>query len=221
MKKIIIIMLMLTAFTPLARAQFVVGTVLNETVGKIIRAIDLEVQKAQNKTIWLQNAQKAIENQLHQLQLSNIAGISTQQKNLFTQYYNELSTVKSVISDYEQVTNIISRQEQLVSLYKTSWASTQQDGHFNPAELQQISNVYSGILLESANNLDQLAKVINSFQTQMTDGQRMEIIDKINKQVDGNYNDLKKFTNQNIQLSMARAQDQNDVQTVKDLYGIR
>jgi hypothetical protein len=177
-------------------------------------------KRRRTKTIWLQNAQKAIENQLHRLQLSNIAGISTQQKNLFTEYYNELSTVKTVISDYEQVTNIISRQEQLVSLYKTSWASTQQDGHFSPAELQQISNVYSGILLESANNLDQLAKVINSFQTKMTDGQRMEIIDKINKQLDGNYNDLKKFTNQNIQLSMARAQDQNDVQTVKNLYGI-
>jgi hypothetical protein len=219
MKKLFIsILMVLTA--SFARAQFVVGTVLNETVGKIIRAIDLEVQKAQNKTIWLQNAQKAIENQLHQLQLSNIAGISTQQKNLFTEYYNELSTVKAVITDYEQVVNIISRQEQLVSLYKTSWAATQQDGHFNPAELQQIEQVYSGILLESADNLDQLAKVINAFQTQMTDGQRMELIDRISKQIDGNYNDLQKFTNQNIQLSMARANDANDIQSTKNLYGI-
>jgi len=219
MKKLSISILMVFAAS-FARAQFVVGTVLNETVGKIIRAIDLEVQKAQNQTIWLQNAQKAIENQLHQLQLSNIAGISTQQKNLFTEYYNELSTVKAVITDYEQVVNIISRQEQLVSLYKTSWAATQQDGHFSVTELQQIEQVYSGILLESANNLDQLAKVINSFQTQMTDGQRMELIDRINKQINGNYNDLKKFTNQNVQLSMARARDQQDIQSTKNLYGI-
>jgi hypothetical protein len=214
------ITLILSLFSAVANAQFVVGTVLNETVGRIIRAIDLEVQKAQNQTIWLQNAQKAIENQLHQLQLNNIAGIGTQQKNLFTEYYNELSTVKAVITDYEQVVNIISRQEQLVSLYKTSWSATQQDGHFTPAELQQIANVYSGILLESANNLDQLAKVINSFQTQMTDGQRMEIIDKIDKQVDGNYNDLRKFTNQNIRLSMARNRDAQDIQSTKNLYGL-
>src|ERR1700744_3237084 len=115
------ITLVFVLLSGIAQAQFVVGTILNETVGKIIRAIDLEVQKAQNKTIWLQNAQKEIENELHQLQLSNIAGISQQQKNLFTEYYNELSTVKAVITDYEQVVNIISRQEQLVSLYKTSW----------------------------------------------------------------------------------------------------
>jgi len=204
----------------IANAQFVVGTVLNNTVGRIIRAIDLQVQKAQNQTIWLQNAQKEIENELHQMQLSNIAGIGTQQKNLFTEYYNELSTVKKVITNYEQVTSIISRQEQLISLYQSSWAATQQDGHFSPTELQQIYNVYSGILLESANNLDQLDKIINSFQTTMTDGQRMEIVARISKQVDGNYNDLKKFTNQNIQLSIARAHDAQDIQTVKNLYGI-
>jgi len=204
----------------MAHAQFAVGTVLNQTVGRIIRAIDLQVQKAQNQTIWLQNAQKEIENELHQLQLSNIAGISDQQKDLFTGYYNELLTVKSVINDYGQVVHIISRQEQLVAMYKSSWSLTQRDGHFSPAELQQIDRVYSGILLESASNLDQLAKVINAFQTQMTDEQRIELVDRIAKQVEDNYNDLKKFTNQNIRLSMARARDQQDVQNIKELYGI-
>ena len=220
MSKAMITVFVLGVSVSTARAQFAVGKVLDETVGRIIRAIDLQVQKAQNQTIWLQNAQKEIENELHQLQLSNIAGISTQQKDLFTEYYHELVTVKSVINDYGQVVNIISRQEQLVSLYKTSWSLTRQDGHFSPAELQQIDRVYSGILLESANNLDQLSKVINSFQTQMTDGQRMDLIDRISKQVDGNYNDLKKFTNENIKLSMARAEDQQDIQSTKDLYGI-
>ncbi|WP_448698245.1 conjugal transfer protein TraI [Mucilaginibacter sp. AW1-3] len=214
------ITLVLLFFCGVANAQFVVGTVLKETVGRIIRAIDLQVQQAQNKTLWLQNAQKAIENQLHQLQLNNIAGISTRQKDLFTEYYNELSQVKTAIYDYGQVTHIISRQTQLVSLYKISWAATQQDGHFNAGELNQIQRVYSGILLESANNLDQLSKVINTFQMQMTDGQRMELIDHIQHQIDGNYNDLKKFTNQNIRLSLTRAQDQNDVQTIKNLYGL-
>jgi len=220
MKRKIIILLLFIGFTSQVHAQFAVGTVLNETVGKIIRAIDLEVQKAQNKTIWLQNAQKEIENEMHKVQLSNIAGINQQQKNLFTQYYQELFKVKAIISDYEQVKNITERQEQLVSLYKTSWSLTQQDSHFSPAELQQISSVYSGILEESAANLDQLAKVINSFQTQMTDGQRMDLIDRIARQIDGNYHDLQKFTNENIMLSMERSKDQQDVQSVKNLYGV-
>ena len=52
-----------------ADAQFIVGSVLNQTVGRVIKAIDLEVQKAQNQTIWLQNAQKVVETQLNQLKL--------------------------------------------------------------------------------------------------------------------------------------------------------
>lgn len=216
--KITIVLLFMSAA---ANAQFVVGAILNHTVGRIIRAIDLEVQREQNKTIWLQNAQKEIENTLHQLQLNNIAGISQRQKDLFSNYYEELFKVKALITDYEQVQHIISRQKQLVSLYQTSWSVTQQGGHFNAGELQQISGIYNGILQESAANLDQLAKVVNSFQTRMSDEQRIELIDRIAKQVDGNYNDLKRFTNQNIQLSMARSHDAQDVQTIKNLYGLR
>ena len=52
-----------------ADAQIVVSQVLSETVGRVIRAIDLEVQRLQNQTIWLQDAQKTLENQLSKLKI--------------------------------------------------------------------------------------------------------------------------------------------------------
>jgi hypothetical protein len=201
-------------------AQFVISTVLNNTVGKIIRAIDLEVQKAQNQTIWLQNAQKVVETQLNQLKLSQIAGVGQQQTNLFTQYYNDLFTVKEIITDYEQVKNITMRQEALVKEYQSAWSMVQQDKHFNASELQYISTVYSGILKASIANLDQLMNLVNSFKTQMSDGKRMELINKASKGVDQNYYDLKQFNNENIMLSLQRAKDQNDIQSTENLYGI-
>jgi hypothetical protein len=201
-------------------AQFVISTVLNETVGKVVRAIDLEVQKAQNQTIWLQNAQKTIENQLNQMKLSQIAGVNQQQTNLFTQYYNELFTVKTIISDYEQIRNITLEQEALVKEYQSAWSLTQQDKHFSASELQYISTVYSGILKASVNNLDQLMNLVNSFKTQMSDGKRMDLIKKTSKSVDQNYSDLKMFNDENIMLSLQRAQDENDIQATKNLYGI-
>jgi hypothetical protein len=201
-------------------AQFVISTVLNNTVGKIIRAIDLEVQKAQNQTIWLQNAQKVVETQLNQLKLSQIAGVSKQQTDLFTQYYNDLFTVKEIITDYEQVKNITLRQEMLVKEYQSAWSLTQQDKHFSAAELSHISSVYTGILQQSVNNLDQLLALINSFKTQMSDGKRMELIGNTSKHIDQNYYDLKQFNNENIMLSLQRAKDENDIQATKNLYGI-
>jgi len=203
-----------------ADAQFVISTVLNQTVGKIIRAIDLEVQKAQNKTIWLQNAQKVVENQLNQLKLSQIAGVGQQQTDLFTKYYNELYTVKEVITDYEEVKNITLEQEALVREYQSAWSLTQQDKHFSVAELEYISSVYTGILKASINNLDHLMALVNSFKTQMSDGKRMELINNTSRHVDENYNDLKEFNNQNIELSLERANDENDIQSTKNLYGI-
>ncbi|EHQ24627.1 hypothetical protein [Mucilaginibacter paludis] len=204
-----------------ANAQFVISEVLNQTVGKIIRAIDLSVQKAQNKTIWLQNAQKVIETQLNQLKLSEIAGVGQQQTDLFSKYYNELYEVKTLISDYEQVKNITERQAALVREYRSAWSLTQQDDHFTIAELQHIQAVYTGILGESVKNLDQLMVVINSFKTQMTDGQRMELIGRIAKKIDTNYFDLKAFNNENILLSFSRARSGQDTQSLKNLYGIR
>jgi len=203
-----------------ADAQFVISTVLNQTVGKIIRAIDLEVQKAQNKTIWLQNAQKVVENQLNQMKLSQIAGVGQQQTDLFTKYYNELYTVKEVITDYERVKNITLEQEALVREYQSAWSLTQQDKHFSVAELSYISSVYTGILKASINNLDQLMALVNSFKTQMSDGKRVELINNTSRHVDENYNDLKEFNNQNIELSLERANDENDIQSTKNLYGI-
>ena len=201
-------------------AQFVISTVLNETVGKVIRAIDLEVQKAQNQTIWLQNAQKTIENQLNQMKLSQIAGVSQQQQTLFSNYYQELFKVKDIINDYEQVRNITLEQEALVKEYQSAWSLTQQDKHFSVSELQYIATVYSGILKASINNLDQLLNLVNSFKTQMSDGKRMELINKTSKSVDQNYNDLKQFNNENIMLSLQRANEENDIQATKNLYGI-
>ena len=67
MKKYMVILPLsaVTVFVALpkgADAQIVVGQVISETVGRVIRAIDLQVQRMQNKTIWLQNAQKKMEN---------------------------------------------------------------------------------------------------------------------------------------------------------------
>ena len=203
-----------------ARAQFGIGQLLGATVDKVIRAIDLEVQKAQNQTIWLQNAQKVIETQLNQLKLGQIASISQQQTDLFSNYYQDLLTVKTIINDYEAVKNITLRQEMLLKEYQSAWSLTRQDPHFTAAELSHISSVYSGILQQSVENLDRLAVLVNSFQTQMSDGARMELISRVSDDMDQNYNDLKQFNNENIILSLQRAKDQNDIQATKNLYGI-
>ena len=203
-----------------ADAQIVVSQVLQETVGRVIRAIDLEVQRMQNQTIWLQNAQKALENQLSKLKLSEISGWSEKQQDLYSGYYNELWQVKAVISDYERIKGITEKQAALVSQYHQAWALLSADKHFNADELAYMQKVYSGILQQSVSNLDEVLVVISSFKTQMDDAKRLELLHQAEQRIDQNGADLKRFNNQNELLSLQRAKDLDEVESLKRYYGI-
>lgn len=203
-----------------AKAQFVIGEVIKLTVTKIIKAIDLKVQRMQNKTIWLQNAQKVIENQMSKTRLTEISGWTEQQKQLYSNYYTELGNIKATISKYQRIKDITMKQAALVSEYKQAWSLFRQDNHFNPQELNYMQQVYTGILDASVKNLDEIMLVVSPAKTQMTDEQRLELINNASDHLDENYNDLHQFNNQGIRLSLQRSKDLSDTQSIKKLYGI-
>jgi len=194
--------------------------IIKEGVKKVIVAVDLEIQRSQTKTIWLQNAQKVVENTMSQLKLTDIADWVEKQKDLYANYYQELWEVKSAIVYYQRAKEIIAEQLELVNAYKQAFALFRQDKNFTEDEIIYMYKVYSGILDESVKNLDQILKVINAFTTQMSDAQRLAIIDDAAKRIDQNYSDLKEFNNENIKISLQRAKEYNDVDVVKKLYGL-
>ena len=222
MNKVIIFFLVAFAFfMPHAgQAQIPLADVIKQGVTKVIKAVDLQVQRLQNKTIWLQNAQKVIENSMSQLHLNEITDWVQKQNDLYSDYYKGLSQVKSAITYYHQIKDISAKQTQLIAEYKHAWNTVQHDDHFAVSELSYMSQVYSGILDETVKNADALLMVVNSFVTQMSDAKRIEIINSVADKVDQNYSDLHQFNNQNALLSLQRAKDGNEVHMVKAMYGL-
>ncbi len=227
MKKIRIVQLVILVsfitIVPLqhANAQVPIADIIKEGVKKVIMAVDLQVQRLQNKTIWLQNAQRELENVLSQTKLTEISGWVQQQKDLYGDYFNELWQVKDAIEYYHKIEEITERQVRLVSEYQSAYKLFKQDEHFSAGEIEYMEKVYTGIINESLKNLDQLFLVINSFKTQMADEKRMQIINDAGNAIDANYNDLKAFNNQNMMLSLQRSKDLNEVNDVKQLYGLQ
>jgi hypothetical protein len=222
-RKFLIIGLCLTlgfTFPIHANAQFIIADVIKLVIKKVINAIDLAVQQVQNKTIVLQNAQKELENVMSKLQLDDISSWVEKQRKLYEEYYNELWQVKQVIADYDKVKDIVKLQSRIVSEYTRAYGLFKQDKHFTPDELDHMFQVYTGILSESLKNVDQVLLVVNALVTQMDDAGRMEIINKAATGIQKNYNDLQRFNQQNVQLSLERGAEMNDVETVKQLYGI-
>jgi len=187
---------------------------------KVIKAIDLGIQRLQNKTIWLQNAQKQIENTLSKLKLDEISDWTKKQRDIYKDYYEELQKVKSIIIYYRRIKEISSKQTRLIEEYERAWNLFKKDQSFKVSELEYMEKVYDGILEESIKNIDQIFLIIDSFSTQMSDLKRLEIINKAADQIDTNYNDLRLFNQQNMLLSLQRAKTDADAKKVKQFYGI-
>jgi len=200
-----------------AKAQI---DIITQIISTAVRAADLVVQRLQTETIILQEAEQELQNAMSAVQLDDIANWVDDQRSLYAEYFAELGQVKTVISGYYKVAEMVDRQKQILAAYERGLALFRQDTHFSVAELEQIETVYGGILTESGKNLSQLMMVLQSLTTQMTDEQRMAIIDGAAAGMDATYRDLQAYTNGNELLSLQRAQDENDYAVVKQLYGL-
>lgn len=223
LKIITVILLCLLTFLLQKQANatpIAIFEIIKAGIKKAIIAVDLKIQRLQNKTIWLQNAQKVLENTLSKFKLDELAGWTEKQRNLYQDYYEELAKVKSIITYYQRIKVITQKQVRLIEEYQRTWKLFRQDKHFTANELDYMTRVYSGILNETAKNIDQIFLLVNSFQTQMSDAKRMEIINQAADQIDENYNDLILFNQQNIILSIQRAKSKHDVDMIKKFYGL-
>ena len=188
-----------------AEAQVAILEVIKAGVKKVIKAVDLQIQRLQNKTIWLQNAQKTLENTLSKLKLDEISDWTEKQKEQYRRYYEELAKVKAIISYYQRIRDITQKQVRLVEEYQRAWGLVRQDRHFTADEIGYMALVYSGILEESLKSIDQISLIVKSFTTTMSDAKRLELINDAADRVEINYSDLVQFNRQNMLLSLGRA----------------
>lgn len=203
-----------------ANAQLPIAEIIKQAIVKVIKAVDLQVQRLQNKTIWLQNAQKTLENKMSELKLTEIKDWVEKQRKLYDDYFQELWQVKAAITQYQRVKEIVERQVQMVGEYNAAWTLFRQDKNFTPQELEYMYKIYSGMMAESVKRIDQLFLVVNAFATQMSDAARLQIINEVADNVEQQFVDLKDFNNQNKMISLQRAAEKGEIEYVKRLYGL-
>lgn len=202
------------------KAQIPVLEIIKQGIKKAIVAVDLKIQRLQNKTVWLQNVQKTLENTMSKLKLTEIGDWVEKQRKLYDDYFQELWKVKAAISWYQRVKEIIQSQVAMVNEYKAAWALFRQDRNFTADELDYMYRVYTGMMKESLKSIDQLFLVVNAFATQMSDAKRLEIINTAADNIEQGFMDLKQFNNQNKMISLQRASEKGEIEYVKRLYGL-
>ncbi|WP_433903281.1 conjugal transfer protein TraI [Sphingobacterium puteale] len=209
---------------PVKKAEAVLPLAIIEVIKagikKVIKAVDLQIQRQQNKVIWLQNAQKELENVMSKLKLKEISEWTEKQRAQYDSYFQELWKIKNSIATWNRVKQIIKRQLDLVEEYKRAWNLLKSDRRFTAQEIEYMYRVYNGLLDESLKNIEQLAMVVNAFRTQMTDGQRLEFISAIAAKLDKNVAVLRSFSDHNFRLSLARAKSSQEAEQIRKIYGL-
>src|SRR5580765_5620395 len=107
--------------------QIPVLEIIKEGITKVIVAVDLKIQRLQNKTIWLQNAQKVLENKMSELKLTEISDWVDKQKTLYADYFDELWKIKNTVTTYQRVREVVKKQVQLVNEYTRAISLFKQD----------------------------------------------------------------------------------------------
>lgn len=75
------------------------------------------------------------------------------------------------------------------------------------------------MLEESSGMLNEMKTVVTSTSLSMTDKERMDVIDRVYRDVRNQRNLVRYYTNRNIGISYLRAKKKNDTRRVLDLYG--
>lgn len=135
------------------------------------------------------------------------------------EYYDGAQKVKTLVSDAYKVKETILMVSDISGIYVNSYKKMLSDKNFTPKELDAIAFGYARLLEESSECLKELKDVVNVTSLSMTDKERMDVIDRVYRDVKEYKGLVNYYTNKNISVSYLRALKAGDTKRVLSLYG--
>jgi len=203
MKKVmyLVYMALMLAAAPSAQAQWVVTDPSNLAQG-IINSANEIVQTSSTVSNVIKN-------------FNEVKKVYEQGK----EYYDKLKAVNNLVKDARKVQQTVLLVGDVSEMYVQNFGKMMNDPNFSPQELVAIGNGYSALLNESTELLKELKQIVSSTGLSLNDKERMDIIDRVYKEVKEYHSLVRYYTNKNISVSFLRAKKQNSTKRVLDLYG--
>ena len=136
-------------------------------------------------------------------------------------YYDALKSVNNLVKDAIKVKNTILLIGDISDIYVTNFQLMLRDENYTPEELSAIAFGYTKLLEESNNVLKEMKDVVNITTLQMTDKERMDVVDRCYNRVRSYRTLVMYYTNKNISVSYLRPRKNNDMDRVLPLYATR
>lgn len=203
MKKIMYLVCaaLILAAAPSAKAQFVVTDPANLASG-ILNSANEIVQTSSTVSNVIKN-------------FKEVEKVYKQGK----EYYDKLQAVNNLVKDARKVQQTVLLVGDVSQMYVQNFGKMLNDPNFSPQELAAIANGYSALLGESTELLKELKQIVSATNLSLNDKERMDIIDRVYKEVKEYHSLVRYYTNKNISVSYLRAKKKNDAKRVFELYG--
>ncbi len=149
-----------------------------------------------------------------------IKDVSKGNFSLHKNFLDKLLEVSPVVKNYKKIPDIIGYQLDIVHEYKIAFNRFTKDKNFDVKELQYFSKVYSNLVNESLKNIEVLVNVVTANKLSMSDDERLGAIDQLFGDMQDKLSFLRYFNKSNTLLALQRAREKNDLQTMRQVYGI-
>lgn len=203
MKKILFMVsaAIMLALAPSAKAQFVVTDPANLASG-ILNSANEIIQTSSTVSNVVKN-------------FKEVEKVYKQGK----EYYDKLQAINNLVKDARKVQQTVLLVGDVSEMYVQNFGRMLNDPNFSARELTAIAKGYSALLGESTELLKELKQIVTSSSLSLSDKERMDIIDRVYKEVKEYHSLVRYYTNKNISVSLLRAKKQNSTKRVLELYG--
>lgn len=203
MKKILFMVCaaIMLAAVPSAKAQFVVTDPANLASG-ILNSANEIIQTSSTVSNVVKN-------------FKEVEKVYKQGK----EYYDKLQAINNLVKDARKVQQTVLLVGDVSEMYVQNFGRMLNDPNFSARELTAIAKGYSALLGESTELLKELKQIVTSSSLSLSDKERMDIIDRVYKEVKEYHSLVRYYTNKNISVSILRAKKQNSTKRVLELYG--
>lgn len=203
MKKILFMVsaAIMLASAPSAKAQFVVTDPANLASG-ILNSANEIIQTSSTVSNVVKN-------------FKEVEKVYKQGK----EYYDKLQAINNLVKDARKVQQTVLLVGNVSEMYVQNFGRMLNDPNFSARELTAIAKGYSALLGESTELLKELKQIVTSSSLSLSDMERMDIIDRVYKEVKEYHSLVRYYTNKNISVSILRAKKQNSTKRVLELYG--
>ena len=135
------------------------------------------------------------------------------------EYYDKLQAVNNLVKDARKVQQTVLLVGDVSEMYVQNFGKMMNDPNFSTQELTAIANGYAALLNESTELVKELKQIVSSSSLSLNDKERMDIIDRVYKEVKEYHSLVRYYTNKNISVSFLRAKKQNNTKRALELYG--